>query len=74
MRARRVGTQFDVAFTARNERRPAVSSFANLLGAGGAAVVWEDDFGTDNDVSLRVYALNGTAIVIWTTASGMPAP
>jgi hypothetical protein len=57
-----LGSQFQVASSARNESRPAVSSYANVIGADVAAVAWEDDFGTDRDISVRLFDLNGTPL------------
>ncbi|MBL8725086.1 MAG: hypothetical protein JNK49_13630 [Planctomycetes bacterium] len=53
------GPQFLVAGSMRNERRPAVSSYANVIGGQCAGVAWEDDYLTDNDIAVRLFDFGG---------------
>lgn len=52
-----------VAASTRDERRPAVSSVANVIGTICAAIAWEDDFGTDNDIRVQLVGLNSGNLI-----------
>ncbi|MFO1076926.1 MAG: hypothetical protein U1E73_04280 [Planctomycetota bacterium] len=52
---------FAVASSPSPERRPTVSSIANVVGGLCAAVVWETDFITDSDVYVQLIDGNGIA-------------
>ncbi|MBL8723395.1 MAG: hypothetical protein JNK49_05080 [Planctomycetes bacterium] len=53
---------FRITSSPRNERNPAVSSIANVGGADHLLLAFEEDFGTDNDVMLRVMNWSGTVL------------
>lgn len=51
---------FRITSAPRNERAPAVSSVANLGGSDYVLLAYEEDFGSDNDIMLRVLDMSGT--------------